>query len=195
MANFYHRKPFEDLHHKWFLKGSCFPPFDKQTTYALIKSMKKFARICLILCVLLAAIVLSLWAFPAKIKHYTADELIGLTCQELGEKHEEVIFAYHDAEIDHYKKSGAFQDDLGAPPEDVIPYVILMKKVIQDSNLEGFDLSKPFFHSASVATPRLHTAFFSETTSVCARSPTLDATQAMLQAATNLKLIADPMLQ
>jgi hypothetical protein len=80
------------------------------------------------------------------------DKLAGLTCQELSEKHEEVIFEYHDASIARHDRTVSFGNDLGLPREDVLPFVIMMKKVIQDNDLSGFDLTKPFFQSAAAAT-------------------------------------------
>ncbi len=128
---------------------------------------------------------LYVWAHPSEIKHYTTEELIGLTCEELSEKHEEIIFEYHDAEIARYNRTGAFSDDLGLPKDDVLPYVILMKKYIQDNDLRGFNLSKPF----TIPTQRLHYEFFAEITSVCATSPSRDALEAVEKAAKNLNLI------
>ncbi len=147
--------------------------------------MNKFIGIGLLLGASFAVVVL----FPRpEIRQYTADDLIGLTCQELSEKHEEVIFAYHDASIAEYNKTGSFGENLGLPKEDVLPFVIVMKMVIQDNALEGFDLSKPFFHSATVSTPQLHKDFYAEASSLCATNPTFDAMQAMAQAANTLGL-------
>jgi hypothetical protein len=166
--------------------------FDKQAEYCALYRMKKFVSFCLFLSVSTAALAIYIWPQLFEIKHYTLDELVGLTCEELGEKYDEVIFAYHDASIARYKRTGAFEGGFGRPKEEVLPFVILMKKVIQDNDLKGFDLSKPFFHLASVATPRLHTDFYYEITSVCATTPSLDAIEAMMQAAKNLKLTNEP---
>jgi len=68
-------------------------------------------------------LALYVWQHPSQIKHYTAAELVGLTCEELGEKHEEMIFEYHDASIGYYTRIGAFSDDLGLPRDDDLPYV------------------------------------------------------------------------
>ncbi|MDP5085229.1 MAG: hypothetical protein NWQ23_07395 [Yoonia sp.] len=148
--------------------------------------MKKLVIVCLLLGVFAAGLALTAWPYLFGIRHYTLDELIGLNCEELGEKQEEVIFAYHDASLAHYHRTGAFEDDLGLPKEEVLPFVILMKKVIQDNAFTGFDLSKPFFPSASASTPRLHSEFYAEISRLCATSPSLDAIEAMGQAATNL---------
>lgn len=151
--------------------------------------MKKFVRLGLLFGVSMAALVLFVWPHIAGIKHYTVDELVGLTCQELGERHEEVIFEYHDASIAQQDRTGSFGNDLGLPREDVLPFVIMMKKVIQDNDLSGFDLTKPFFQSAIAATPRRHSDFYAEASSVCATNPTMDATDAMVLAAMNLGLM------
>ncbi|WP_417270638.1 hypothetical protein [Celeribacter sp.] len=153
--------------------------------------MTKRAKTYLFLGMSCAALAIYVWLRPDEIRHYTVEELVGLTCGELGEKHEEVIFAYHDASIAHYNRTSAFEDDLGLPKEEVLPFVILMKKVINDNNLNGFDLTKPFFHSASVATPPLHSEFFAEISSICVTHPDLDAIEAMRQAAENLNVMRD----
>ncbi|WP_417812686.1 hypothetical protein [Thalassospira alkalitolerans] len=153
--------------------------------------MTKRAKTYLFLGMSCAALAIYVWLLPDEIRHFTVDELVGLTCGELGEKHEEVIFAYHDASIAHYNKTSAFEDDLGLPKEEVLPFVILMRKVINDNGLSGFDLTKPFFHSASEATPPLHSEFFAEISSICATHPDLDAIEAMRQAAENLNVMRD----
>ncbi len=146
--------------------------------------MKKIAGICLFLVVSTGVLALYFWPYFSQIKHYTAEDLIGLTCEELGEKHEEVIFAHHDAAIRHRDRTGAFPADLGLPQVEDLPYVILMEKFIEDKNLKGFDLSKP--HSLSTSGP--DSEFFAEITRVCAASPSLDALAAIGQAAQNLNL-------
>jgi hypothetical protein len=125
---------------------------------------------------------LYVWANRFEIKHYTVEELIGLSCEELGEKHEEVIFAYHDAAIRHKKRTGAFPDDLGLPQDDDLPYVILMEKFVQDNNIKGVNVSK--LHSLS--TTGQDSEFFAEITRVCAVSPSRDAWDAVGQTAINL---------
>lgn len=117
---------------------------------------------------------------------------MGLSCAEVSEKNEEIIFAYHDASVEKYKKEGSFKGGVGLPEEEVLPFVILMKKVIQDHDLMGLDPAKPFFSSVSIPTPKLHSEFYAEITSVCAKSPSLDAIEAMVQAAKNLKLTREP---
>ncbi|WP_420507181.1 hypothetical protein [Nitratireductor aquimarinus] len=131
--------------------------------------MKIFAIICGFLFVSASAVALYSWARPHEIRHYTESELTGLSCAEISEKNEEVIFAYHDASIREYKKAVSFENGVGLPKEEVLPFVILMKKVIRDNDFIGFDLSNPFFHSASVATPRVHAEFYAEITSVCSK--------------------------
>lgn len=150
--------------------------------------MKIFVSICLFLCICAALSAVYVWPNFSQIRHYTEDDLIGLTCEELGEKHEEVIFAYHDASIAHYRRTGAFEDDLGLPKDEVLPFVILMKKFIQDNDLRAFDLSKPF----SISTAGLESDFFAEFSDVCASNPSLPAIDAVGQAAKRLKLTPGP---
>lgn len=150
--------------------------------------MKKFKLICLFLCVSLALIALFVWAGPSELRHYTAEELVGSTCEELGEKHEEVIFAYHDAEIAHYKRTGAFHDDVGLPKKEVLPYEILIGYFIQANGLREADLSE----NSSVSARKLRYNFFAETTSICATNPMLLAVEAIHKAATKLNLINEP---
>lgn len=154
--------------------------------------MKRTVGISLILSIAGALLASYLWPFANEIRHYTEAELVGLTCAELSEKHEEVIVAYHDASIAHYRKTGAFEDDLGLPEEGVLPFVIVMKKVIRDSNFAGLDLNMPFFYSASAATPRLHSDLFSEVSGICATYPAMNAIAAVLQAAEKLELTQAP---
>jgi len=145
--------------------------------------MKKFAVVSLMLCAT-AALAAFVWAGPYDIKHYTADELAELTCDALGERHEEVIFAYHDAEIAYKRRTGAFHDDLGLPPEDVVPYAVLMKQFMHDNNISEADVV-----TRSTATPLLDSAFYAEVSGQCATNPTWRAVDAMREAATNLGLI------
>ncbi|MDV2966699.1 hypothetical protein RZ532_11990 [Nitratireductor aquimarinus] len=154
--------------------------------------MKIFVIICGFLFVSASAVALYAWARPHEIRHYTESELVGLSCAEISEKNEETIFAYHDASIEKHKRAGSFEGGVGLPEEDVLPFIILMKKVIQDNDLTGLDLSRPFFHSSSVSTPKIHAEFYAEITSVCAKSPSRDAIEAMMQAAKNLKLARAP---
>lgn len=154
--------------------------------------MTKFLCACLFLGISSAVLAAYAWPHLFEIRHYTEDELVGLTCAELGEKHEEVIFAYHDASIAQYNRTGAFEDGLGLPREEVLPFVILMKNVILDNDLRGFDLTKPFFLSASATPPMLHSAYHAEASSVCATNPTMDAVEAMLLSARNLELMHEP---
>ncbi|UWQ10186.1 hypothetical protein K3X41_09615 [Aliiroseovarius crassostreae] len=132
-----------------------------------------------------------LWRLPNDIRHYTEAELLGSTCAELSEKHEEVIFAYHDASLARKRKTGSF-DDPGLPAEDMLPLLIVMKKVIRDNEIAGLDLTQPFFHSPSAAPPRLHSDFYAEISAICATNPAMDAGAAMLQAARNLGLTHRP---
>lgn len=150
--------------------------------------MKKFTLIRLFLCGSLALIALFVWVDPSEIRHYTAEELVGSTCEELGEKHEEVIFAYHDAEIAHYKRTGAFHDDVGLPKKEVLPYEILIGHFIQANDLKEAYLSE----NSSILIRKLRYNFFAETTRICATNPMLQAVDAIHKAATNLNLINEP---
>jgi hypothetical protein len=146
--------------------------------------MNKFILIGLILSVTAVVLVVLHWASPSEITHYTAEQLVELTCEELGERHEEVIFAYHDAEIAHYRQAGAFHDDLGIPPENVVPYAVLMERFVRDNNISKADIA-----TGPSPTPFLNTRFFYETTGICAVNPSWQAVEALRQAAINLGLI------
>ena len=150
--------------------------------------MKKFSLICLFLCIFILILALFVWAGPFEIKHYTAQELVGSTCEELGEKHEEVIFAYHDAEIAHYNRTGAFHEDVGVPKQEVLPLEILIGHFMQANDLMEVHLSE----DSSAATRKLRYEFSSEISIICATSPLLQAVDAMRQAATKLNLIEKP---
>ena len=150
--------------------------------------MKKFSLICLFLCTSIISLVLFVWATPHEIRHYTVDDLVGSTCKELGEQHEEVIFAYHDAEIAHYRRTGAFHDDVGVPKDDALPFDILVGHFIQVNDLRQINLSE----DSSAATRKLHSNFSSEISNICATSPMLQAVDAMRQAATKLNLAGEP---
>ncbi|MGO4917202.1 hypothetical protein [Pseudogemmobacter sp. W21_MBD1_M6] len=154
--------------------------------------MKKLAIIGLFIGASAMALSLYAWTQSSDVRHYTVDELVGLTCEDLGQAHEEVIVSYHDAALARGGQTGSVGIDLGLPQDDVLPFVILMRKVIEDNDLAGFDPAKPFFHSTTATAPRLHTDFYAEASSVCATSPTMDAVEAMVQAARNLGLIAAP---
>jgi len=63
-----------------------------------------------------------------KIRHYTLDELITLNCDELSEKHEEIVSSHHDAAIRYHRETGSFPENNGNPQVDELPFVIVMKK-------------------------------------------------------------------
>lgn len=134
-----------------------------------------------------AALIVFNWEGSSEIKHYTAEELAELTCEALSERHEEVIVAYHDAEIEHYKQSGSFHDDVGIPPEDVVPYAVLMKQFMHDSGLPDADIV-----DASSATPILSSNFYYAISTLCATNPSWQAVDAMRKAAIDLDLIKEP---
>lgn len=140
--------------------------------------------VVLTLCASAAGLAAFIWAGPSEIKHYTAEELAGLTCEALGERHLEVIDAYHDAEIAHHRRTGAFHDDLGIPPEDVVPFAVLIKQFLRDNGITDADIA-----DTSTATPILSTSFYYEVSGICATNPSWQATAAMRQAALNLGLI------
>lgn len=154
--------------------------------------MKLVFRIALLLGVSTVLLGWSFWPFSETIRHYTEAELHGLSCSELSRRHEEVIFAYHDASITRYRETGTFEDDQGLPEENVLPFIILMKMVIRDHGIRGVDLTKPFSHSASANAPRMNANFFAEVSAVCARYPEMNDVAAVLQAAANLKLTKVP---
>lgn len=146
--------------------------------------MKIFVAVALILCASAAALAALIWSGPSEIRHYTADELSELTCEELGERHREVIDAYHDAEIAHKRRTGAFHDDLGLPPQDVIPYAVLMMRFMRDNNISETDVVK-----RSMPAPLLYSDFYYEISGTCVANPSWQANEAMQQAALNLGLI------
>jgi hypothetical protein len=154
--------------------------------------MKLVCRIALFLGVSTVLLGWSFWPFSETIRHYTEAELQGLSCSELSRRHEEVIFAYHDASITRYRETGAFEDNLGLPAEDLLPIIILMKKVIRDHGITGVELTMPFSHSVSANASRVNASFFAEVSAVCARHPEMNDVAAVLQAAANLKLTKVP---
>jgi len=154
--------------------------------------MKRTLGISLMLIISAALLIFCLWPFSNDIRHYTEAELEGLTCAELSEKHDEVITAYHDASIAHFHRTGAFEDGIGLPDEGTLPIIIVMKHVIRDRDFAGFDLSKPFFNSASATAPKRHSDFYAEISSICATYPAMDAVTAVMQAAKNLDLPRKP---
>jgi len=125
------------------------------------------------------------WARATEPRPYTADDLIGMDCAELGRKHDEVITAFHDAAIAHHRKTGAFPDDLGLPRTQDLPVVVLITRFLRDHGLTGFDFAKP--HALSTSGPE--SDFFTEVSGLCAASPSLDAMAAVTQAAKQLDLI------
>ncbi|CAN0652666.1 conserved exported protein of unknown function [Nitratireductor aquimarinus] len=147
--------------------------------------MKKIAGIGLLICASALALAFYVWAQPAQIKHYTADELMGFNCEELGTAHEDLIVAYHDAEIARHRREGSFSDDLGLPKEDDLPFVVLMRRFMQDNDIREADLAKPSSPSATLQ----RSSFYAEISGLCAGNPSLGAVEAMRQAATKLNLI------
>lgn len=148
--------------------------------------MKLSAIAAIAFCVAAAGLAAIIWSGPFEIRHYRVDELAGLTCEALGERHEDVIVAYHDAEIAHYRQAGAFHDDLGIPTEDVLPYAVLIKWFVRDYGISETDIAGP-----SSETPILSSDFYFAVSGLCATNPSWLATDAMRQAALNLGLIVE----
>lgn len=148
--------------------------------------MKISVAVALMLCASAAALAAFIWSGPPEIRHYTADELSQLTCEELGQRHEDVIDAYHDAEIVHKRRTGAFHDDLGLPPEDVVPYAVLMKRFMRDNHISETDVV-----TRSTPTPLLYSDFYYEISGTCVANPSWQAVEAMRQTALNLGLIGE----
>ena len=140
----------------------------------------------IVIALTLSAAVLAVFicSGPSDIKHYTADELVELSCEALGERHRELIDAYHDAELAHYRQTGAFHDDLGIPSEDVVPYAVLMKQFMHDNDIGVADIA-----DTSSLTPILDSRFYYEVSGICATNPSWQATYAMRQAAINVGLM------
>lgn len=157
---------------------------DWRSFVALDSGMKLFPAIFMFSFILLVASGLFFLGRTAEIRTYSADELIGLNCAELGERHEEIIASFHDAAIARYRRTGTFPDDLGLPRTEDLPIVVLILRFIQDNGLAGFDFSRP--HSLSTSGPEAD--LFSELSTLCAASPALDAMQAVKQAARRLDL-------
>lgn len=146
--------------------------------------MMKPVALASILCGTAAALGVAVWTGPSEIRHYSADELAELTCEDLGERHEDVIVAYHDAEIAHKRRTGAFHDDLGLPSEDVLPYPVLMKRFMRNNNIRETDTV------AGVSSARLQdTDFYYRVSGLCAANPSWHAVDAMRQAAIELGLM------
>lgn len=149
--------------------------------------MKKIAGFFLLFCIAAIALVFFAWSQPSQIKHYTAEDLIGLTCAELSARHDDFIFAYHDAEISNHRRTGGFHDDLGLPQEETLPFIVLMRWFMQDNDIIEADLVHSSFPSKTLQ----GTKFYYEISAACASAPPLRAVDVMQQVATKLNLI-DP---
>ncbi|MDE4306341.1 hypothetical protein PXK30_22145 [Phaeobacter gallaeciensis] len=149
--------------------------------------MKKIAGFFLLFCIAAVALVFFAWSQPSQIKHYTAKDLVGLTCAELSARHDDFIFAYHDAEIANYRRTDGFHDDLGLPQEETLPFIVLMRWFMQDNDIIEADLVHSSFPSKT-----LHgTKFYYEISAACASASPMRAVDVMQQVATKLNLI-DP---
>ncbi|MBN7778128.1 hypothetical protein JYP49_17800 [Nitratireductor aquimarinus] len=110
---------------------------------------------------------------------------MGFNCEELGAAHEDLIVAYHDAEIARHRREGSFSDDLGLLKEDVLPFVVFMRRFMQDNDIREAYLAKPSSPSGALQMP----SFCAEISGLCAGNPSLGAVEAMRQAGTKLNLI------
>lgn len=146
--------------------------------------MKKIGAVCLLLLAAIATLTLYYSSRHSGLKQYTADALYGVTCETLGEQHDTVITACHDAEIAYFRRSGKFHDNLGLPQEDVLPYAILMAHFMQLNGIAKSDV----LHKSST-TPLLSSAFYYEISALCAANPSWLAIDALRQAAINLDLM------
>ena len=146
--------------------------------------MKISVAVTFMLCASAAALAAFVWSGPSQIRHYTFDELSELTCEELGERHTEVLDAYHDAEIAHYGQTATFHVDLGIPSEDVVPYAVLMMRFMRDNNISETNLV-----TRSMLWPLLYSDFYYEISGTCAANPSWQAVEAMRQSALKLGLI------
>ncbi len=134
------------------------------------------------MCGLALGLAVFLLLRPAEITHYTADDLVGLTCETLGERHEDVINAYHDAEIDHVRRTGTFHDDLGVPAEDIMPFAVLIKRFAEDAQIDmPVEPMAPF--------PILNSDFYYAVSAKCAATPSMSAVGAMHHVAVKMGLI------
>lgn len=155
--------------------------FDNPVEHIQVGIMKVCVAVAFMLCVSVTALV---WSGPAPIRHYTLDDLSELTCEELGERHTEVIDAYHDAEIAHYGRTAAFHADLGLPSEDVLPFAVLIMGFMRDNNI-----SESKVVTRSTPWPLLYSDFYYEISGTCAANPSMQADEAMRESALKLGLI------
>ena len=158
--------------------------FDNPLEHIQVGIMKVYVAVALMLCVSVAALAAFVWSGPAPIRHYTFDDLSELTCEELGERHTEVIDAYHDAEIAHYGRTAAFHADLGLPSDDVLPFAVLMMGFMRDNNI-----SESKVVTRSTPWPLLYSDFYYEISGTCAANPSMRAVEAMRESALKLGLI------
>ncbi|MFY0661997.1 MAG: hypothetical protein JXR15_16000 [Shimia sp.] len=132
----------------------------------------------------LVCLVVYLWLRPPSVVLYSYEDLVGVTCATLSQRHEEVITSHHDAALDYFHRKGEFPLGLGLPPEEHLPFALLLQRYVQDEALQGFDVSQPFRPTASP----LHAQFDAEVSRVCALYPEILAWDAGHEAARRLKL-------
>lgn len=147
--------------------------------------MKRIAGFVLLICTAATLLGYQQWSRSSQIKPYSSDDLIDLTCMELSDTHEEVLSAYHDAEIAYKRRTGAFHDDLGLPQEEALPVIVLMKRIMQDHQITLGDLR----YLSAPATSLQRSDFYYEISSTCASTPEAKAADVMRQVARNLDLM------
>lgn len=150
--------------------------------------MKKIVTLIVLVCAGAAAAAYVMWGRGEDIRVYAAAELVGLSCEALGARHEEVIFAFHDAELAHYRRAGSFHDDLGLPMEEVLPMIVLMRWVLEDSALNGATIAA----AVSPGEALIRSGFYSKTSAICAANPQMPAVAAIGQAAEEENVITYP---
>ena len=132
----------------------------------------------------LFCLVVHLWMRPPSVVIYSYEDLVGVSCATLRQRHEEVITSHHDAAMDYFHRKGEFPEGLGLPSEEQLPFALVMQRYVQDEELSGFDLTQP----SGSAAEELHARFDAEMSSVCATRPEMLAWDAGHEAARRLGL-------
>lgn len=138
----------------------------------------KIVKFISVLFGVLVCLVVYLWFRPPSVVLYSYEDLVGVTCATLSQKHEEVITSHHDAALDYFHRKGEFPVGLGLPPEEQLPFNILIEAYVRDADMVGGDLSVLFVSAA----PQLRSHFFSAMTGVCAARPEMLAMDAAVVA-------------
>lgn len=144
----------------------------------------KIVKFISVLFGVLVCLVVYLWFRPPSVVIYSYEDLVGVTCATLRQKHEEVITSHHDAALDYFHRKGEFPVGLGLPPEEQLPFALVLQRYVQEEALPGFDVSQPFRPSAS----ELHARFDAEVSRICASHPEMLAWDAGHEAAERLEL-------